>query len=134
MTPEPPKSSSELIRFIEAAGENINVDAKAAMEWDGQEHSASLAKDILAFANSRDGGVIVIGKAEKDDGQFELTGVTPEQAATFETTKVATWVNNHCDPSVHLSCNTVAHEAKLFVVITVREFDDVPIMCTKNLN
>ena len=38
----------------------------------------------MAFANSRDGGVIVIGKAEKDDNQFELTGVTPEQAATFE--------------------------------------------------
>ncbi|KKK50663.1 hypothetical protein LCGC14_3122770, partial [marine sediment metagenome] len=132
MAPDPPNSPTELIRFIEAAGENVNVDAKAAMEWDGGKHSASLAKDIMAFANSRDGGVIVIGKTEKDDNQFELTGATPEQAATFETTKVATWINNHCEPPVHLICSTVEHEERLFVVITVSEFHDIPVMCTKD--
>ncbi len=54
-------SSEELIRFIEAAGENANIDAKGPMEWDGGEASAGLTNDILGLANSRDGRVIVVG-------------------------------------------------------------------------
>src|SRR5262245_44325186 len=87
----------ELSRFIEAAGESGNIDAKGPLSWDGGEASAGLTKDILAFANSRDGGVIVIGKDEAA-GKFVLTGLTTDQAESFETTKVATWVNNRCAP------------------------------------
>jgi hypothetical protein len=124
-------SSDDLIRFIEAAGESANIDAKGPMEWDGGEASAGLTKDILALANSRDGGVIVIGKDEPEDGKFVLTGLTEPQAASFETTKVATWVNNHCSPPVSLVCHRHEHQGRLFVVVAVTEFHDVPVICTK---
>jgi Putative DNA-binding domain len=127
MTPYTP---DELIRFIEATGESVNIDAKGPMEWDGGEASAGLTKDILSFANSRDGGVIVIGKEELS-GNFVLRGLTTAQADSFETTKVATWVNNHCEPPVHVVCHRVQHDRKDFIVLTVAEFDDVPIICTK---
>jgi hypothetical protein len=68
------------------------------MEWDGGEASAGLTKDILALANCRDGGVIVVGKQESQPGKFVLAGLSELQAASFETTKVATWVYNHCSP------------------------------------
>jgi hypothetical protein len=51
-----PHTTNELIRFIEAAGENENIDAKGPVEWDGGVTSAGLTKDIISFANSRDGG------------------------------------------------------------------------------
>jgi hypothetical protein len=124
-------SSDELIRFIEAAGESANIDAKGPMEWDGGEASAGLTKDILALANCRDGGVIVIGKEEPQPGRFVLTGLSEPQAASFETTKVATWVNNHCSPPVSLVCHRQEHQSLLFVVIAVSEFHDVPVICTK---
>src|SRR5438270_12075897 len=88
MSPLGTHSSDELIRFIEAAGESTNIDAKGPMEWDGGEASAGLTKDILALANSRDGGVIVIGKDEPADGRFVLTGLTEAQASSFDTTRV----------------------------------------------
>src|SRR5437867_3600033 len=97
-------SSDELIRFIEAAGEAVNIDAKGPMEWNGGEASAGLTKDILALANSRDGGVIVVGKEEPQPGKFVPTGLSEQQANSFETTKVATWVNNHCSPPINLVC------------------------------
>jgi hypothetical protein len=75
MTPYTP---TELVRFIEAAAESSNIDAKGPMEWDNGEASAGLTKDILAFANSRDGGVIVIGKDAP--GTLVLTGLTTSQA------------------------------------------------------
>lgn len=121
----------ELIRFIEVAGESANIDAKGPMVWDGGEASAGLAKDIFAFANSRDGGVIVIGKDEPSPGTFAPTGLTSPQADSFETTKVATWVNNRVAPPVNLVCNRVQHDEKEFIVLTVAEFDDVPVICTK---
>jgi len=122
---------TELIRFIEAAGESSNVDAKGPIAWDGGEASAALTKDILAFANSRDGGVIVIGKVEAAEGIFELRGVSAAEASSFETTKVATWVNNRCAPPVSVVCYRVQHDDKEFIVITVAEFHDVPVICTK---
>ena len=62
-------SHDELTRLIEAQGESPNLDGKAPMLWDGGVNSASLAKDIVAFANSRDGGAIVIGKSEPVAGR-----------------------------------------------------------------
>jgi len=124
-------TSDELIRLIEAAGESANIDAKAAMAWDGAETSASLTKDIISFANSRDGGVIVLGKDEVAAGKFSLSGLTPAQADSFETTRVASWVNAHCDPPVTLVCYRVQHNTKEFIVLAVAEFDDVPVICSK---
>ncbi len=123
----------ELTRYIEAAGESANIDAKAPMAWDSGEASASLTKDIIALANCRDGGVIVLGKEESKSkqGQFVLVGLSEPQAASFETTKVATWVNNHCEPAVTLVCHRHEHQGRAFVVITVAEFQDVPVICTK---
>src|SRR6516162_5059618 len=119
MSPLGRHSSDELIRFIEAAGESANIDAKGPMEWDGGEASAGLTKDILALANCRDGGVIVLGKSESQPGKFVLAGLTDSQAASFETTKVATWVNNHCSPPVSLICYQHDHLSRLFVVVAV---------------
>ena len=132
MLPDPPGTNEHLIQFVEATGENDNVDAKGPVTWDGAETSASLAKDLMAFANSRNGGVIVIGKAEKDGGTFVLEGVSPEQAASFETTKVANWINSHCQPAMHLTCHTVEYDAKNFIVLVVEEFQDIPIICAKS--
>lgn len=131
MAPLGTHPSDELIRFIEAAGESAHIDAKGPMEWDGGEASASLTKDILALANSRDGGVIVIGKAEAQPGKFVLAGLSDQQAASFETTKVAAWVNNHCSPPVNVVCYRQEHRDRTFVVIAVSEFHDVPVICTK---
>jgi hypothetical protein len=85
----------------------------------------------LSFANSRDGGVIVIGKDEESPGSFTPTGLTGNQADSFETTKVATWVNNKGAPPVNLVCYRVQHDGNEFIVLTVAEFDDVPVICTK---
>jgi hypothetical protein len=124
-------ASAEIIRFIEATGESSNIDAKAAMEWDGNVASAGLAKDIAAFANSRDGGIIVLGKSEDVPGKFQLHGMTAEQAASFDTTKVANWINSRFSPPIELTCHRQSYDNKEFVVITISEFGDVPHICTK---
>ena len=124
--------SSTLDQYITATGESSNIDAKGPMIWDSGTESASLAKDIAAFANSRDGGVLVIGKAETDSGTFDLLGLTDAQARSFETTKVAKWVNNRFSPAISIVCHHHEYEGKRFVLITISEFEDVPVLCTKS--
>jgi hypothetical protein len=121
----------EFDRYILETGESDKIDAKGPMAWDNGPESAGVAKDIAAFANSKDGGVIVIGKSQGQHGSFVFDGVSDQQAATFETTKAATWVNNHFSPPIGLVCHVHQYQSKKFVIITVDEFSDVPHLCTK---
>jgi Schlafen, AlbA_2 len=132
-TPGPSVPAFEhLIRWIECSGESDNIDAKGPMKWDGQSRSAALAKDIAAFCNSPDGGVIVVGKSETAPGKFDNTGLTPEEADSFDTTRVANWINSRFSPSIHLVCYRQEHLGKTFIIITVQEFDDIPAFCVKS--
>jgi hypothetical protein len=123
---------SEIVRFIEATGENDHIDCKESMLWDSAVASACLAKDIAAFANSRDGGVIVLGKSEPAPGKFTLDGLSDAEAASYDMTKVANWVNSRFAPPIRFACHRQEHLGKVFIVITVAEFEDVPHICTKS--
>jgi hypothetical protein len=124
--------SETLIRYIEYSGESDDIDAKGPVVWDNGPTSAALAKDFAAFANSRDGGALVIGKTEESPGKFRWDGLAEEQAASFDTTKVAAWVNNRFSPPIRLVCHRQEYQGKTFVVIVVKEFDDVPVLCVKS--
>ena len=124
-------SDDFLRRIIANTTENDSVDAKGPMAFSDAVEKAGLAKDIAAFANSTDGGWLVIGKKQTGSGQFTLEGLSLDQAASFETTAVAQWVNNRFAPEIQLECRRVEHDGKTFVVIRINEFDDVPVICTK---
>lgn len=122
---------AELIQIIESVGESDSIDAKAALFWDGGDSAADLAKDIAAFANSIDGGAIVIGKSERTPNHFEIEGVSEEQAESFETTKVASWVNSRFSPPIRLTCNRIEYDKKVLVIVVISQFQDIPAICTK---
>ena len=125
-------SQENLIHWVRSTGESEFVDAKGPMIWDGKEASASLAKDIVSFANSRDGGVIVIGKSEIEGGTYSYDGVTDEQAESFDTTRVMQWINARFAPPISAVCHCVECDGGRFIVIVVREFSDVPSICTRD--
>jgi hypothetical protein len=122
----------EVNRYINAAGENNFVDAKGPCSWEDDKTKAALAKDIAAFSNSEGGGAIVIGKSETDEGKFEFTGLTADQCKSFDTTKVAQWVNNHFSPPIRLTCCPTNYDEKSFIVIVVTEFANQPAICTRD--
>jgi hypothetical protein len=100
------------------------------MAFAGDER-LELAKDIIAMANTRDGGTIVIGIAEVGSG-WEFIGLTPDQVATFDVTKVHDFVKQRAAPSVILYSRVIERQGKLFVVLQIPEFDDQPHICTKD--
>lgn len=125
-------TEEEVRRYLDVVGESPNVDFKGPMAWDGARTSAELAKDIVALSNTRGGGALVIGVRELAAGEFDRCGVTQEQADTFDTTKVASWLNTRFDPPVRLGCfRTHDNDGVLFIVIVVSEFNELPAMCVK---
>src|SRR5216684_1178685 len=112
-------------------GETTNVEFKAACKWEGEER-VRLSKAIVAMANTRDGGTLIIGiDDDRTGGKPKLAGLSPEQLASFDPTKVAEYVSGRFEPDIRLSVEKPIVEAHALVAIVVREFADQPHICVK---
>jgi hypothetical protein len=122
----------ELISIIERNAESKSLDYKGPMTWDARDKRkcCELVKDILAFANT-EGGHIVIGVADADHG-FQLIGVTPDQAGTYDSSAICQFVQNYTDPPINLRAKKVSHKGNIFVVLEVPRFTDTPHICQKD--
>jgi len=125
-------ASKELVAVIVQNFESKSLDYKAPLNWETAEKKdrCSLVKDIIAFANTG-GGFIVIGVSEADDG-FELTGLTLEQVGSFEASALCTFVQNYADPPINLRVQKVTHEQRNFIILEIPRFADTPHLCQKD--
>ncbi len=83
------------------------------------------------MSNIQDGGAIVIG-VEQIGQTFTLRGMTEQQAATFSDDIVSPYVNKYADPSAQLTVSPVSYLEKLFIVIEVNEFREIPVVCKRD--
>ena len=79
--------------------ESKDLDYKHPMAWDEADKSSccGLVKDILAMANTR-GGFISIGVSQQPLG-YSFDGVSPDQAKTFDTTRLNCFLQAYADPA-----------------------------------
>jgi hypothetical protein len=112
--------------------ETANLDYKAGFEWakKNRDHQFELIRDILAMANTRDGGTIILGV--KDDTR-ELAGVSKEVWNSFDQSAIGEMVHRYSKPKVGLQVIKTQVESKLVVALTIAEFEDVPIICTETI-
>ena len=120
-----------ILELIRQGNENRNLDYKGAFSWDTATNDVKweIVKDILAFANTRDGGKILIGVEDKTGA---IVGLSEEQSASFDQTRFNDFVHKYTDP-LHTSRvhrRTVAGQR--VVVVDVPEFVEVPILCAKD--
>jgi len=125
-------NEKSLLEILLRKEESKELDYKGPTSWNPSEKSAlcELVKDVLALGNSL-GGYLVIGVQEVASG-FDFVGLTDDQMATFDTTKVNQFVNKYADPPVNVSVNKVTYENKKYVIIGVPRFSDTPHICQKD--
>jgi hypothetical protein len=126
--------SVERIReLISLGNENRNLDYKGAFSWDeaSNDEKCQITKDVLAFSNTRDGGVILIGVNDKSG---VLEGLTEEQFASFDQTKFNSFVHRYTDPNHSSNVHRIVVDGTRVVVIDVPEFADVPILSARDAN
>lgn len=102
------------------------------MIWTGNDTTkVKIAKAMMAMANLRNGGVIVVGMQEVSRGIWAPEVMTPQQISSFTQDDVAVWVNDYATPAVQFSIGVLALNGSKFVIIQVQEFETSPIICRK---
>jgi hypothetical protein len=116
-----------ITELINKGLETANVDYKEGFEWikENRDKRLELIRDILAMANTRDGGTIILGV--KDDTR-DLVGVSQEIWDSFDQSSVADMVHRYAKPKVGLQVIKTEVNGKLVVAVVVTEFEDVPII------
>ena len=124
-------SKDALTEFIDHAREERNLEYKQSMSWHDSATKAKIAKSAMAMANIPDGGVIVLG-VEQHGEAFIPKGMDPDHAESFKQDDIMEKVNEYADPYVELTVTATSKDQKCFIVIQVREFDQMPVVCKKD--
>ncbi len=123
----------DIVKLIEQKKETPNLDYKRGFIWDNSnnEQRIEITKDILAMANTQDGGKLVIGV---EDESFEFTGVSDVQYKSFDTTKINSFLHKYSDPVFNCSVIKQKIGDKKVIIIDIPEFREVPIFCKKQFH
>lgn len=111
--------------------ENQQIDFKSPQDWNeiGRTGRAKFARHAIALANTM-GGYVVVGVGEDANGNpTNYIGMTEAQASSFDPSAVGQTINRYADPSVSLDIVRPEIDGKLFVIIVVRPFRDIPHVC-----
>lgn len=122
-------SLKEIIRLGE---ERVNVEYKGKMSWNQGSTNTKILKAMMAMANNRDGGVIVIGV---ENSHFNPVGLEQAEFDSYDYDTIARFANSRTQPVIDFVLNKGKiteddGEEKLFVVIQVQETEELPIVST----
>lgn len=126
-------SEDDLRQILNFKTEGKNQDYKESLNWSkaGTDQKVNLVKDVLAFANTQDGGRIVIGIRDSD---YEKVGLSKEDFESFDQTKINDFVEKYTDPKHRCQVYKKEYEGKRYVIIDVPEFSDTPVICKRDAN
>jgi predicted HTH transcriptional regulator len=123
-------SESEIETLIKYPNEERYLEFKRSIRWEG-DIRAKITKSIMALANLRDGGWIIIGKEEQTDRSFRSVGMLQNDYDSFDPDDVKAFVYGQTQPPAIFEVIKKEYDNKKFILIKVKEFDDTPIICKK---
>jgi len=110
-------------------GETRNVEIKGPCGFQ-DDMQAHLAATIGCMANTPGGGTIAIGA---ENTTWTVQGLSVSQIASFDPTKIMHYLKGRFAPLPRLTVAPVAHSGGNVLLIQVPEFEDVPILVTKQI-
>jgi Putative DNA-binding domain len=106
------------------------LDFKESQPW--QELRWRLLKTIMGMANLRDGGLILVGVAERGT-TWDLTGIEPGHLGAFDYDDIIDQLSKYASP--HVSVDIAVHDhddGKRYLAFHVHQFSDSPVVCRNN--
>jgi len=122
----------DLIDLIQHGSEERNLEYKSSMSWNDNATKVKVLIACLAFANIPDGGALIFGVDELDNGEFKLIGMSEEDAKTFNQDDISDYVNGYADPYIEVKVEKVYLDNKVFIIIQIQEFSEMPVVCKKH--
>ncbi len=127
----PLKLGTDWRSIIYRGFESEELDYKAAQNWLklSRQGRAKFARHCMALANSN-GGYLVVGVGEDRSGRpCVYTGLSEQQARSFDPTDVGNFINRFADPAVDFDIERPVIDGRRYVVFVVRRFSLIPHVC-----
>ena len=125
-------TDDDIRRLLQQRAETPNLDYKAGFAWtrENRDLKYELVRDLIAMANTQDGGRIVFGVT---DGDLRFVGVSEETFTSVDVTSVLEMLHANADPKVRCTVYKREIDGMRMVVFDVAEFEETPIICTKTI-
>lgn len=124
-------TDQEFAEILALAYERRGIEFKGPGSLKDKRLRAKVVRAMLGMTNRRDGGLVVIG-VEDAGGKLKPVGLSVNDLSTWKYDDVADAVGVYADPSVSFELEIRAHQGLKFVVLEVREFEDVPVLCKRS--
>lgn len=124
-------SPEQLRQAIEQGRELRHVEFKGAGHRQSKPFLYRVVRAVLALANTADGGSVVIGVEERPDGTLDPKGLTADQRASWRADYTHDSIRTYADPVPAVLVEEVLLDDRSYVVLTVSEFPEIPILCRK---
>jgi predicted HTH transcriptional regulator len=124
--------TDDLDALIQWGREERSLEFKQSMSWADAATKEKLTKSVLAMANLRDGGYIVIGVERQPDDRHIPLGVHPDHIDSFVQDHLSAHFSEYADPYVESTLIRQTVEGKVFLIIKVAEFSELPVICKKD--
>ena len=117
----------EFERILSEGVERPKIEYKGPVEWG----SGLFIKDILAMANMKDGGYIIVGISQDSDKRIIRNGLAQEQLSTYDIDIMREQIKKFAEPFVDFTVSPIEDLAeKKYVVIHIHEFELLPVVCS----
>lgn len=124
-------TEEDLQSFIRFGREQRHVEFKGPGSKKDRAFLTKIVRGVLALSNIKGGGHLIIGVA--DDGEhLTVQGLTEDQLDTWTFDSLADSLQSYAAPFVDFDLSRVEHGNATCIVITVREFATVPVLCAKS--
>ncbi len=121
-------SDDEFAYLITLAHERRDVEFKPPGSRRDGYLFAQITRAALGMANIRGGGTVIIG-VNQEGNTFQPLGVNADDLVTWSYDEVASRFARYADPWLDFDLAIKHHEGKSFVVLQIREFDEIPVLC-----
>ena len=128
----PSRGNADIVKIAEMGGdtERRNLEFKKSKAW--TDIRCVLTRTVIAMANLKGGGKIIIGISEGPSKAPVYEGMSREDFDSYNLDDVASFVNEYAEPSVSVVPLKRTYGGKHYVILDVKEFDEVPIVCKKD--
>lgn len=89
-----------------------------------------VVRAALGLSNRQDGGFILLGVDEDDEGNPVPVGVSPEAGWSYDNS--ADLFSEYADPRIRFEIDHHESDDRAFIVFRIIEFDELPVLCKRD--
>ena len=121
----------DILKIAKEIGETRSIELKTSMPWNDDATKFKITKSVMALSNVRDGGRILLGVDQCQNGEFSPKGMSLDHFESFTQDDLQDHLGKYIVPYAKVRIEKVSNGSLHFVVIHVGEFDRLPVICGK---